>query len=52
MGTYSNHMESSLSLPIDLGGKTISLEVDVIDASLDYNLLLGWTWFYAMKVVT
>ena len=31
------------SLPIELGAKTISLEVEVIDVSLDYNLLLGWT---------
>ena len=37
------------SLPIELGGNTISLKVEVVDASLDYNLLLGHTWFYAMK---
>jgi hypothetical protein len=39
------------SLPIELAGKTVSVEVEVIDATLDYNFLLGRTWFYAMKVV-
>lgn len=29
------------SLPIELGGNIVSLEVEVVDASLDYNLLLG-----------
>ena len=28
------------TLPIDVRGKTISIEVEVIDVSLDYNLLL------------
>jgi hypothetical protein len=40
------------SLPIELAGKTASVEVEVIDANLDYNILLGRTWFYAMKAVT
>jgi hypothetical protein len=39
------------SLSIELGGKTVSVEVEVVDATLDYNMLLGRTWFYAMKVV-
>jgi hypothetical protein len=34
-----------------LGGKTITVEVEVVDAPLDYNLLLGRSWFYAMTVV-
>ena len=29
------------SLKVQLGGKTIAIEVEVIDAPLDYNLLLG-----------
>ena len=28
-------------LPIEVKGKTINLDVEVIDAPLDYNLLLG-----------
>ena len=29
------------SLKVRLGGKTIAIEVEVVDAPLDYNLLLG-----------
>ena len=39
------------ALPIELGGKTVSVEVKVVDAPLDYNLLLGRSWFYAITVV-
>jgi hypothetical protein len=39
------------SLAIQLGGKTVSVDVEVVDAPLDYNLLLGRSWFYAMTVV-
>ena len=35
----------------ELGGKTISIQVEVVDSPLDYNLLLGRNWFYAMTVV-
>ena len=40
------------SLVVELGGKTISIQVEVVDSPLDYNLLLGRNWFYAMTVVT
>ena len=36
---------------VKMGGKTISIQVEVVDAPLDYNLLLGRNWFYAMTVV-
>jgi hypothetical protein len=39
------------SLAIQLGGKTVTVDVEVVDAPLDYNLLLGRSWFYAMTVV-
>jgi hypothetical protein len=39
------------SLPIQLGGKTITVDVEVVDAPLDYNLLLGRSWFYAMTAI-
>ena len=39
------------ALPLEIGDKTITIDVEVIDAPLDYNLLLGCTWFYAMKIV-
>jgi hypothetical protein len=39
------------SFPVQLGGKTLCVEVEVVDASLDYNLLLGRSWTYAMQAV-
>jgi hypothetical protein len=36
------------AFPIELGGKTIIVEVEVVNAPLDYNLLLGRSWFYPM----
>jgi hypothetical protein len=38
-------------LVVEVGGKTTSVEVEVVDAPLDYNLLLGHSWFYAMTIV-
>jgi hypothetical protein len=29
------------SFPVQLGGKTMCVKVEVVDASLDYNILLG-----------
>jgi hypothetical protein len=39
------------SFPVELAGKTVCVEVEVVDASLDYNILLGRSWNYAMEVV-
>jgi hypothetical protein len=39
------------SFPMQLGGKTMCVEVEVVNASLDYNLLLGRSWTYAMQAV-
>ena len=36
---------------IKLAGKVVSVEVEVIDAPLDYNFLLGRSWTYAMFVI-
>ena len=32
-------------------GKKISIQVEVVDAPLDYNLLLVRNWFYTMNVI-
>ena len=37
--------------PITLGGKTICIDVMVVQGPLDFNLLLGCDYVYAMKVV-
>ena len=39
------------TLPICVGGKVVNIEVEVIDANLDYNLLLGRNWVYEMDVI-
>jgi hypothetical protein len=39
------------TFPVQLGGKTMEVDVKVVDASLDYNLLLGNNWTYSMTVV-
>ena len=39
------------SLKVHLGGKTIAIEVEVVDAPLDYNLLLGRNYMYSMQAI-
>jgi hypothetical protein len=40
-----------LAFPAQLGGRTVEVDVEVVDAPLDYNLLLGINWTYAMIVI-
>jgi hypothetical protein len=39
------------SFVVQLGGKTVCVEVEVVDAPLEYNLLLGRSLTYVMNVV-
>jgi hypothetical protein len=39
------------TLHVKLGCKTMAVEVDVVDAPLDYNILLGYNWTYAMNFI-
>jgi hypothetical protein len=39
------------SFLVQLGGKTVCVDVEVVDAPLDYNLLLGRSWTYAMQAM-
>jgi hypothetical protein len=36
---------------MELGGKTILIDIEVIDAQLDYNILFRCSYMYAMKAV-
>jgi hypothetical protein len=36
---------------MQLGGKIVHVEFELVDAPLDYNLLLGRIWTYEMHVV-
>jgi hypothetical protein len=39
------------SFPVQLRGKTVCVEFEVVDASLDYNIFLGRSWTYDMQEV-
>ena len=39
------------SLQVELEGKYFSIHIQVVDAPLHYNILLGRNWFYVMQVV-
>ena len=39
------------ALSVDLRAKIVSIQVEVVDSPLNYNILLGINWFYAMSVV-
>jgi len=39
------------NLQVELGGKTVEIDVEVIDENLDYNILLGRPCIYAMAAV-
>jgi hypothetical protein len=39
------------SFPMQLEGNTVCVEVEVVDVSLDYNLLLGRSWTYTMQAM-
>lgn len=43
-GLFSN-------VPIELSSKNVLVDIEVVDAPLDYNILLGRSYMYAMKVV-
>lgn len=36
---------------VELEGKTVAIEVEFVDTQLDYNILLGRSWTYAMVVM-
>src|ERR1700733_6640451 len=38
-------------LQVELGGKIVEIEVKVSDGNLDYNILLGRPWIYAMAAI-
>ena len=39
------------AFPIELGGNTLSVEVEVVDAPINYNLLLGRNYTHAMSAI-
>jgi hypothetical protein len=48
--SHSFHPHGILpSFPVQLGGKIVEVDFEVVDTTLDYNLLLGCNWNYAMN---
>jgi hypothetical protein len=39
------------TFPVQLGGNTMEVDVEVVDVPLEYNLLLGCSWTYAMTAI-
>ena len=39
------------SYPITLYGKVVTVDIEVVDKKLNYNLLLGCSWTYAMTTI-
>ena len=39
------------AFPVEQGGEIVTVEVEMVNAPLDYNLLIGRSWFYPMKVI-
>ena len=40
-----------VSFPIELGSKTVTVDVEVVDAPIDYSFLLGPSWIHAMMAI-
>ena len=50
-GHASQHIGLFCNYPITVAGKTVCVEVEVIDAPLYYNILLGQSYTYAMSAI-
>ena len=40
-----------MAYPIELGGKIVQVDVEVVDVPIDYNMLLRHSWIHAMMTV-
>ena len=47
-GNSLSYHEIIVSFPIEWGGKIVTVDVEVVDAPIDYNFLLGCSWIHAM----
>ena len=55
MWAYDGHPTKAQEIlphvPITLSGNTVLINIEVVNAQLDYNLLLERSYMYAMKAV-
>ena len=53
---YDGHPTKSQGIlphvPITLAGKIVMIDIEVVNTQLDYNLLLGRSYMYAMRAIT
>ena len=53
---YDGHPSTPVGLyqnfPVNLAGKTVLIDIKFLDAQLDYNILLGHSYMYAMIAIT
>lgn len=47
-----NHKDSELMFPFEIQGKNFFIDIEVVDAQLEYNILLGRNSIYTMKFGT
>ena len=40
------------NVPVCLASKTVHIDIEVLDAHLNYNILLGQSYMYAMSAIT
>ena len=50
-GRPSTLVDLFQNVPVCLAGKTVHIEIEVLDTHLDYNILLGWSYMYAMSAI-
>ena len=41
-----------MNVPIELAGKIVLIDIEVVNGQLDYNLLLGRSFIYAIHVTS
>ena len=50
-GRPSTHVGLYQNVPVFLAGKMVHIDIEVLDAHLDYNILLGQSYMYAMSTI-
>ena len=50
-GRPSTHVGLFQNVPVSLAGKTVHIDIKVLDAHLDYSILLGRSYMYTMYAI-
>ena len=41
-----------MNFPVELAEKTVLIDIEFVNSQLDYNVLLGHSYMYAMQVIS